>query len=106
MVMKSSEDGTTSFDLKGIVLGIVDEHLERNEGACLLSVKTVMKTMRRRLGIKESRTLTVEIDEILDGLPRSRFWGHTSSRTWKYENGKQIKIPGIKSRLYSLRRAS
>ena len=106
MVMTSSEDSLAFHDVQKIVLGIVDEHLERNGGACLLSVKTVIKTMRRRMGIEESKALVVEIDEILNDLRETRFFDNISDSARKYVNGKRVKFHGKRSRLYALRRAS
>jgi hypothetical protein len=106
MVMTSPTDETESLTLESIVLGIVEEHLNRNGGACLLSVKTVLSTICKRRDIEESKALVVDIDKILDGLPESQFFDNISDSTRKYVNGKCVKVPGKKARLYELRRAA
>lgn len=106
MVMTSPRDETESPSVERVVLRIVDEHLERCGGECLLSVKTVMKTIERRWGIEESKALVVEIDEILETLKISRFFDNISDSTRKYKNGKKVKVSGRRSRLYALRRAA
>ena len=104
MLTMSPRDEPEFVTLEVIVLGIVEEHLKRNGGACLLSVKTVAKTMHRRFGTEKSKALNTEIDTILE--PLYRFWGYTSTNNRRIVDGVQIKAPGISTRLYELRRAS
>ena len=106
MVMTSPRDETECLPLESIVLGIVEEHLNRNGGACLLSVKTVVSTMNKRLGIETTKALVVEVDEILNALKISKFFDNISDSTRKYKNGEKVKAQGKRARLYALRRAS
>lgn len=104
MVMTSPRGKPELATLEVIVLGIVEEHLNRNGGACLLSVKTVAKTMHRRYGTEKTKILYTEIDTVLK--PLYRFYDYTSTNNRRIVDGVQIKAPGISTRLYELRRAS